>query len=65
MQRCLDENPLEGRSFERLYSQQSTVLQVGRPVLNRFAKGADAKRQYRLRRLADAWRYGSGSDFKH
>ncbi|CAL5219975.1 g1912 [Coccomyxa viridis] len=38
---------------------------VGRPVLDNMAKGSDAKRQYRLRRLADAWRYGSGSDFKH
>ena len=40
-------------------------MQVGRPVLDNIAKGSDAKRQYRLRRLADAWRYGSGSDFKH
>lgn len=41
------------------------LMQVGRPVLSSMAKGSDAKRHYRLRRLADAWRYGSGSDFKH
>ena len=40
------------------------LVQVGRPVLSSMAKGSDAKRQYKLRRLADAWRYGSGSDFK-
>lgn len=40
-------------------------MQVGRPILNSIADGSDAKQQYKLRRLADAWRYGSGSDYEH
>ncbi|CAK0769871.1 hypothetical protein CVIRNUC_003711 [Coccomyxa viridis] len=38
---------------------------VGRPIVNSIAESSGAKQQYKLRRLADAWRYGSSSDYKH
>ena len=40
-------------------------MQVGRPIVNSIAENSDTKQQYKLRRLADAWRYGSGSDYNH
>lgn len=45
--------------------KRHVCMQVGRPIVNGIAESSGAKQQYKLRRLADAWRYGSGSDYKH
>ena len=38
---------------------------VGRPFVNGMAKQTrSATRRYHLQRLADAWTFGSGSDYK-
>lgn len=38
---------------------------VGRPAVNALARQTkSAARRYRLQRLADAWTFGSGSDYK-
>ena len=39
-------------------------MQVGRPIVKSIAESSNAKQQYKLRRMVDAWRYGSGSDYK-
>ncbi len=42
----------------------TALHKAGKPIVRAIASRSDGKRRYRLNRLLDAWKYGSGSDFK-
>lgn len=37
---------------------------AGKPVVRSLAERSSGKQRFKLNRLLDAWKYGSGSDFK-
>lgn len=37
---------------------------AGKPVVRRLAQKSSGRRRFKLNRLLDAWKYGSGSDFR-
>jgi hypothetical protein len=42
----------------------TALYNLGRPVINSIADRSGDKQKFRLHRLIDAWKYGSGLDFR-